>query len=106
MRSFNIKLCEMGHLICEFTGKNSAVWSGQKGLTDGGAFCDPGKMVKEENGRGGWEEEWRVTVCCDCGKLLLSSWLGPGDSCGSQASIDLGMWNQTAWGSNPSSPAF
>lgn len=36
----------------------------------------------------------------------LNSWVGPGDSCGSQASTDLGMWNQTAWGSNPSSPAF
>ena len=51
---------------------------------------DPRKTVKEGSGRRGWEEEWQITLCGDCGKLLLNNWVEPGNSCRTQVSIDLG----------------
>lgn len=57
---------------------------------DGDTSHDLRKMVKEENGRRGWEEEWQIMLCGDCGKLLLNNWVEPGNSCRTQVSIDLG----------------
>lgn len=59
-------------------------------LRDGDTSHDPRKMVKEENGGRGWEEEWQIMLCGDFGKLLLNNWVEPGNSCRTQVSIDLG----------------
>lgn len=53
--SFSTELGEMDHLLWEFTGNDSGIWSGQKDLKDGGIWADPDTAIREENGRQGWK---------------------------------------------------